>query len=123
VVQGLTMALIFLEGFTRHERHEATLLLTDAVSRAGWVLDCTQHSNKAVTLRFEVEPHRASVLAEELAKLPVKLSAETVEKLNALVESERRQPEKTEPPLHCSFNLSFLHEEPDLRLTVPSVPG
>jgi hypothetical protein len=117
------MSFILLEGFTRHERHEATQLLADAISTAGWILDHTQLSNKALTLRFELEPNKASLLREALAKLPVTLSPESTQRLEELVGKERLHPERSAPPLQGTFSLTFIHDEPDLKIVVPAVPG
>lgn len=98
-------------------------MLADAISAAGWIVEHTQLSNKALTIRFEMEPNKASVLREQLAKIPVTLAPETTQLLEELVRKEQLHPERSEPALRGTFSLTFIHDEPDLKIIVPAVPG
>lgn len=111
-----------LDAYTRDERHEMTRRAEDAINSAGgWLVDVNFASNKSAVLRFELplsaaEPFRAALLATGL-----KPSEESTAALASLCEAAARGPDPVD--VMGTLTLTFVHDEPDLRRVVPSVPG
>ena len=105
---------VHLQAATRTSRHAATTMLLDALGRAGTVEDAWQHSNKQVAVRFSVASGGAGKLRRELEALPLRLSEASEAELEAL---------NADAPIAGWLVLTFIHDEPDLRVAVPAVPG
>jgi len=107
-----------LEAFTASERHAATDAVRDAFSRVGaWILDFEQFGNLAICLRFEVAAGNAAALGTELAAA-LHLTPESTASLGAA--AAQSPPEVALPG---TLNVRFLHDEPDLQIPKPRVPG
>ena len=109
-----------LSGVTAEPRHSVVARLAAVLNELGWVLDFSQFSNSALTLRFELAARNAPRLRSALAELPVALSRGSVEELAAL---EQDSAGELPDPVPGSIHLTFVHSEPDLRIPVPAVPG
>jgi hypothetical protein len=105
---------LHLSAATRDERHGVTSRLLDAVGRAGVVEDARQHSNKEISIRFSVAAGGAPALQEALAGLPLRLSDASASELGAVPAGEEAS---------GWLVVTFVHDEPDLRVTAPAVPG
>ena len=116
----MTPALLRLSGVTAEPRHSVVARLAAVLNDLGWVVDFSQFSNSAMTLRFELAARNAPRLRSALAELPVALSRGSAEELAAL---ERASSGELPDPLPGSVHLTFVHSEPDLRIPVPAVPG
>lgn len=109
--------IIRLQGKTRAERHAVTSGASDAILAAGgYVLDYNQFSNLAVCFTLELPPAGFARLRAALAALDVNLPPPEPEEL-ALAQL----PARTEVP--GSLRIDFEHNEPDLRIPIPAVPG
>lgn len=110
---------LLLNGVTRLERQTAISSATRAVQdSAGWIDDVHFFSNAAVNLRCMVPAAGVDRLAEGLGSLKLGL---TRDDLTALTRAASRIPDGGE--LQFSLQITFVHDEPDLRRHVPSVPG
>lgn len=116
----MTSALLRLSGVTAEPRHSVVARLAAVLNDLGWVVDFSQFSNSALTLRFELAARNAPRLRSALAELPVALSRGSAEELAAL---EQASAGELPDPLPGSVHLTFVHSEPDLRIPVPAVPG
>jgi hypothetical protein len=105
---------LHLSAGTRGERHGATSQRLDAVGRAGVVEDARQHSNKEISVRFSLPAGGAAALARALAELPLRLSDASAAELEAVPADEEAA---------GWLVITFVHDEPDLRVTAPAVPG
>lgn len=109
--------IVMIQGKTHQERHGVTSSASKAVGDAGgYLLDFKQFSNLAVCFTIELPPAGFANLRHMLADLKVVLEPPTKEEL-ALGE------ETVERDVPCSLRITFLHQEPDLRVTIPAVPG
>lgn len=106
---------IRLHGVTARERHEATRLVRRAVGDAnGWITDFRQFSNFAAALDVEVSPARLPSLYLAIEAVGIRLSPPLVD----------LQPiDHAREELLVALRIDFLHDDPDLALPVPSVPG
>lgn len=111
---------LMLSAVTRRNRHDAMADINDAVAAAGgWVEGHTLFSNIATTFRVFLPEGRIGAFADAVERLGVHVDAESRGKLASLV----RGPSTTDDERALSLNLTFLHDEPDLRREVPMVPG
>ncbi|AOS44238.1 hypothetical protein Verru16b_01299 [Lacunisphaera limnophila] len=109
--------IIRLEGRTREPRHAATSAASDAIVAAGGhVLDYNQFSNLAVCFTLELPPAGFARLRQSLATIGVHLPPPSPEELAAAA-----APAGTE--VAGSLRINFEHDEPDLRIPIPAVPG
>lgn len=108
---------LMLSGMTRRNRHEVISGLATLVpSAGGWIVDHALFSNVAATIRSEVPSAGLARFATGLAELDVSLDAESVEALSGAAGEENGD-------RMLSLNLTFVHDEPDLKHPVPAVPG
>ena len=106
-----------IHGKTREERHGITSAASDAVSEAGgYILDFKQFSNLAVVFTVELPLDGFGRLREKLSGLGVILEPPS---------SEERALSAVQSPHQVtgSLRLDFQHQEPDMRIPIPAVPG
>ncbi|RVU38364.1 hypothetical protein EOI86_03480 [Hwanghaeella grinnelliae] len=102
--------LAMLDGATRQDRHAAIEALKNAVSaQGGWIEHHTFLSNKAMTLNFVMDAEKIDPLIADLTETGL-----TVSLTNA-------PSSKPGAETHCVLSLTFQHNDPDLRITVPAV--
>lgn len=108
------MAIVMLSAVTRVERKAATSFVFDTVNRlGGWIDDVHMYSNLMNTIRFTLP-------AGAFADLVAALEAEAI-----LVEPSASLGDLRDPAAERmgTLQLTFIHDEPDLKRDVPSVPG
>ena len=110
--------LLMISGFTKHNRHQVTTDVTDAILGAGgWVAHHTLFSNIAITIQFALPADGFETFLRRIAEAGVHLDAD----------SEDRVSRATAPraartgDIVTTLNVTFLHDEPDLRREVPAV--
>jgi hypothetical protein len=106
---------IHLSAGTHDQRHAVTTQVMDALGRVGVVEDARQHSNKEVAIRLSVAPGGIPALRIALAGLPLRFSSASAAEL------AKSPPE--EEAATVWLVITFVHDEPDLRITAPAVPG
>lgn len=110
---------VLLNGISRSERQEVISSATEAVHKSGgWVDDVHFFSNVAVNLRCVILASGAGRLVKELIRLPIGLGRDHTNSLGRAASSLEANEE-----LRFSLQITFVHDEPDLRRHVPSVPG
>lgn len=108
-----------LSAVTRAERHAVINATSNAVSDVGgWIDDVNFFSNLSAALRFAIPFSGVSALGLKL--LAIGLRFDTAD-IAALDQAAAAGPEKSE--LIVSLNVTFVHDDPDVRRTVPAVPG
>ena len=109
--------VVRIHGKTLQERLGITAAASDAVGEAGgYILDFKQFSNLAVVFTIELPPSGFAKLRDKLAGLGVILEQPSNDErafLDAAVSGQ----------IPGSLRLDFQHEEPDLRIPIPAVPG
>ncbi len=110
--------LLQIQGTTCAERHAVTSQASDAVIACrGYILDYHQFSNMAVCFTIEIPPTRLAELRDRLSALEVDLKPPTAEE-QALTAADAAPDE-----VAASLRIAFLHNEPDLRIEIPAIPG
>ena len=106
-----------IQGKTHEDRHSVTSAASSAVSEAGgYVLDFKQFSNLAICLSIELPPTGFTTLRRKLTDLEIILDPPTKEEITLAEASE-------DLDISCSLRIAFIHEDPDLRIEIPAVPG
>ncbi|SHM75478.1 hypothetical protein [Roseibium suaedae] len=106
--------LIQIQSITRRNRHEVNRLIFDTVAAlGGWVDDVQMYSNIMSTIRLTLSLGRYSLLAETLAGSGIPIE---------LPDSLKANPSETREQ-SASLQITFVHNEPDLRREIPAVPG
>ena len=109
--------IVRIQGKTRQERHAITSAASNAVGEVGgYIVDFKQFSNLAVVFTIEMPPAGFEKLREKLRGLEVLLEPPSSEERALSVSAAQGE-------IAGSLRLDFLHEEPDLRILVPAVPG
>lgn len=103
-----------LSAVTRVERNAATSLVFDTVNRlGGWIDDVRMYSNLMNTIRMTLPAGAFGGLVEALEQCGISVAAP-----EGLGEVRDPQTERL-----ATLQLTFIHDEPDLKREVPSVPG
>ncbi len=112
--------MLRLFGWTRFERHEVTFCATDLVPLlGGFVLESQRFSNTALVLRVEVPANRVVELGDGLRKCGVHLDTES----RLAIETYEKPELSAAGDVIGTLHVRFLHDEPDLRIETPAVPG
>jgi hypothetical protein len=113
-----------LNGFTRINRHRMIPLVREALLKSGGdILDSHFFSNISLCINFELPAPRLSQLQASLAAIELRLSNESRELLAAFHATEERAREEAPSSLNGTLQITFIHNEPDLRTEVPHIPG
>jgi len=110
----------YLQGLTRVDRLTAMTRLEEAIGQAnGWLLDFHLFSNLAAAFHLEVPPHRLPQLLVALEEAG--FSIDVPEAGADLSDSLSTDEEAGE--VAVTLQITFLHDEPDLRRESPAIPG
>ena len=108
------MAILMLTAVTRVERKLATSLVFDTVNRlGGWIDDVQMYSNLMNTICFTLPGEAFGSLIEALRADDISVDAPL-----GLAESGNSAAERM-----ATLQLTFIHDEPDLKREIPSIPG
>lgn len=107
-----------LTGYARGSHVEVIATVRDAIESAGgYITDCHLFSNAIVCVNFEMTGEGLRSLEALLAAATVRLDAEAVRELKgraACADIDR---------IEASLSVNMIHDDPALRIEVPSVPG
>lgn len=112
-----------LSGFTRDERHALISRVRDAFAACdASILDFKMFSNLSLSIFFELPARRVVELANALSAAGVRLSAES---RDLIADYGQRRETKDWQPAETggALQITFIHQDPDLRLEVPPIPG
>lgn len=108
------MAIVILTAVTRVERKAATSFVFETVNRlGGWIDDVHMYSNLMNTIRLTLPAGAFAALTAAL------------EDAGIAVDPPRGLGEIRDPALErmATLQLTFIHDEPDLRRELPPIPG
>jgi hypothetical protein len=89
-----------------------------------WVIDVKLFSNVSVCFNFEIPSSRTAQLREALAAIELHLTKESDDSFASLLEHhESDAGGLQEPDIAGTLQITFIHNEPDLRIEVPQIPG
>lgn len=105
-----------INGIARADRHLVVDRIKDAVQNyGGWILDFRQFSNISICLNVEIALDRLESLHAGLAGIGLIL--------DPLVQAPGGNQTITSRTAIGTIQVTFIHNEPDLRVEVPAIPG
>ena len=117
--QSMVLKRVSLAAVTRCERQSTVDAINMAISESGgWIEDVNFFSNISIAVRSFVPSSNAVDLGTRLAGAGLIVDIEGIDELAMAMRENAPAFE-----LLCQLNVTFFHDEPDLRRTIPSVPG
>ena len=120
------MAFTFLRlnAVTRLDRRLMTARAKEAISEHGSLLDFHLFSNRSICFKFEMAAGKIGKLHDALQQSGLKLSAPTEHLLaNCRKGLEQLDAKEKASEVTGTLEITFIHDEPDLRIEVPPIPG
>lgn len=116
----MTTEFLRLTGTTAADRHEVTSEIGNAVSGSGgWIIDHTLSSNIALTIRCSLPSQSLVAFRDRVIAAKIKLDDDSLSRIQATTDGLFAKP----TDVTVTLNITFIHDEPDLRRVVPAVPG
>lgn len=113
-----------LNGFTKVSRHQMIPLMREALLKSGAdILDAHFFSNISLCVNFELHPQRVKQLQTALADIDLQLSTESLNLLANFQARTERGDKETSNAVAGTLQITFIHNEPDLKIEVPAIPG
>lgn len=107
-----------LNAVTRSDRNAAMEGARDSIMKnGGWITDIRLFSNASECISFEIPSSGIHGLHESLRTASLVLLAESEATLARTMKLEASREFK------ASLQIRFIHDEPDLKIEVPAVPG
>ncbi|HEX8197469.1 MAG TPA: hypothetical protein VF571_14840 [Pyrinomonadaceae bacterium] len=120
----MQMHFMQLNGITKTERFEMLDRLKKAIAASnGWITDFHQFSNFSVCINFEIELKHVSELRSLLLETKLNLDEKSLLLLDELSNQAAEKNGTANKEILGTLQISFIHNEPDLRIEVPPIPG
>ena len=111
-------SVLRINGTTRAEREEIIARARAAITdNGGWILDAKLFSNVSINLSFEIPASRIESLRDALELIELHLSPSSLESI------AQHRSDDPSGDIAGSLQITFIHDEPDLRIQVPAIPG
>lgn len=96
-----------------------TARISEAINQSGaWIADFHQYSNIALCINFQIPSTHLPQLAAALNETGLHLSQESLDQLIPSNPLPHPDEEHT-----GTLQITFIHNDPDLRREIPAVPG
>ena len=113
------MATLSIELVTRIERHQLLDALREEIGMLnGWISDFRFFSNMSAVVSVALPNRNAVLFGQKLATMGLNLPVEAIEALANQVAKET-----TTSEFSCALNITFIHDDGELRVVSPAVPG
>lgn len=118
-------SILRINASTRADRVEMTALAERAIlDSGGWILDFKQFSNVSVCINFEIPAKNVERLRQALKATDLRLTGESDDALASHSgPQDRPRAESKEADVSGTLQITFIHDEPDLRRHIPAIPG
>jgi hypothetical protein len=121
----MLLTFLRLNAITRRDRHEMISRVKEAILEGGgFITDFHLFSNLSICLNFELSAGKIESLYGALKATGLRLTEESHQlladcskQMEQLAEAERSS------EVTGTLEITFLHDEPDLRIEVPPIPG
>lgn len=116
---------IRLNGITKRDRHEMIFSVKEAILKGGgFVTDFHMFSNLSICLNFELSARKIESFHMALKATGLGLTEESQELLaECSKQMEQLGEEAGASEVAGTLEITFIHDEPDLRIEVPPIPG
>lgn len=108
------MRILMLNAVTRRERKDATSFVFDTVNDlGGWIDDVQMYSNLMNTIRLTLSAGAYPALVAALREGRIAVDEPGTDRAGNDPAAERM----------ATLQITFIHDEPDMRRDMPAVPG
>jgi pimeloyl-ACP methyl ester carboxylesterase len=123
--QKMIPSFLQLRGVTRTDRQVMISRVRDAIlNSGGYILDFHMFSNTAISINFEVSVGNIKKLSSSLAATNLNLYQESQDLLTDCCEQLEQLDERAKAvDIAGGLHITFVHDEPDLRIECPAIPG
>lgn len=114
-----------LNTFTRDDRNEMINRANQVISKSGgWLLDHKMFSNKTINLIFEIAQGNLGNLLPSLEESKFKIIDESRVLLKSFAQDVMQlKPEALDKTVIGTLQVTFMHNDPDMRIENPPIPG
>lgn len=114
-----------LGGVTRIDRHDMISRAREAISESGaYISDFHMFSNASICINFEVPAGDIEKLYSALTATGLRLNQESHDLLaDCCGRLEQLEEESRAADVAGTLQITFVHDEPDLRIECPPIPG
>jgi len=110
--------IIRLSAVSSADRNTLISGVSDTVSLAGgWIEDVHFFSNISIALHFVIPAGARSMFVKLLGSQSMALDSDDIDKFTELLPGGENE------EVSCTLQITFNHNDPDLRRHIPSVPG
>lgn len=111
---------IKINGFTRENRFVMTATINDAIHESGaWILDFKQYSNKSLVILFQMSARDIGRLHAAVLDTDLKITGESEELLKNCDAQQQLLDDEKVFDIYGTLQITFIHDEPDIRRYVP----
>lgn len=112
------MRRILLAGMTKNNRNQVVADVVDAVhAGGGWIIDSHLFSNLSAAITFAVAPGRLPELKTGFEAIGLLLDNDSLGRITEASSAASAE------EIQVGLQITFIHNEPDLRRQVIAVPG
>lgn len=121
----MTGNFLRLNGITRRDRREMISRVKEAILQGGgFIVDFHMFSNRSICLNIEISTGKICDLSAALKRTELWLTEESQELLaDYCKQAEQLSVEAKASEVAGTLEITFIHDEPDLRIEVPPIPG
>jgi len=113
---------INIAGITKEYRHDMIDYTVNCIDTcSGWVMNHTMFSNSAICINFQIEAKGVNKLLKLLNSNGLNLTKESIEISKNFPENIEADYKYKE--ILGAINITFVHNDPDLKIITPAVPG
>ena len=114
-----------LNGVTRIDSHDMISRVKQAISKGGgYIFDFHMFSNTSICINFEVSAGNIEKLYSSLTATGLRLNQESHDLLaDCCSQLERLGGKSKAADVAGTLQITFIHNEPDLRIECPPIPG
>ena len=114
----MRVPVLRLNAVTKGSRDETIGQVKELMSACGaWIISVTSFSNMSICFNFEITGSSIPQLREALAKTEFQSSTETLNELESVALRNLTN------DVAGSLQVTLIHNEPDLKIPVPAIPG
>ena len=121
----MTPDFLRINGITRRDRQEMITRVKEAILQGGgFIVDFHMFSNLSICLNFEISAGKICDLSVALKRTELRLTEESNDLLTDYCKQvEQLSEEAGASEVAGTLEITFIHNEPDLRIEVPPIPG
>lgn len=114
-----------LNGVTRIDRHDMISRVKKAISKGGgYIFDFHMFSNASICINFEVSAGNIEKLYASLTATGLRLNQESHDLVADCCNQLEHLEERSKiVDVAGTLQITFIHNEPDLRIECPPIPG